>query len=580
MSVPSGIAMQDTPRSLALALVLGLLLACGCSPADANAGALQGSPYLGESPPGIVPVPFAPHVFTRELHSSPVFSPGGDEVFWNEMEGGAIHVMKVEHGRWSEPAVASFTLPESGEPEYAVDGDVLYFLSGHRVGESQGDFDENVWKVTRTAEGWSRPQLLGSPVNDHPMHWGVSLAANGNLYFGHTGGSEDLFVAEYRDGVYQEPVPLGEAVNTEDLETTPEVAPDESYLLFSRVVDHGRGPIDLYVSFRGEDGSWLEAVPVLGVNTAEREISPRMSPDGEYLFFLRTVNGELMPFWVDARVIENLSVSAREPRQLTNDPAFDYHPVFSPSGEEILFTSRTGESTALFRIGVEGGEPQRVPVDLEGDLYSDWAPDGASIVFDVREGGGPPDIYRFWLASGEVQRLTDHPGMDGHPSFSPAGDRIVFTSTRGGNLDIWVMDVDGGNPTRLTDHPEEDWHPRWSPDGSRILFTSGRGGDADLWVMSADGREPRQLTSMPGVEDRGFWSPDGTRIVFQSGGDLWLVDADGGEPERLTHFPGSEGNPAWSPDGRLIAFASDRGGNPDLWELVVEEGEHLRHPRE
>jgi Tol biopolymer transport system component len=98
--------------------------------------------------------------------------------------------------------------------------------------------------------------------------------------------------------------------------------------------------------------------------------------------------------------------------------------------------------------------------------------------------------------------------------------------------------------------------------------------------MSADGREPRQLTSMPGVEDRGFWSPDGTRIVFQSGGDLWLVDADGGEPERLTHFPGSEGNPAWSPDGRLIAFASDRGGNPDLWELVVEEGEHLRHPRE
>jgi len=272
--------------------------------------------------------------------------------------------------------------------------------------------------------------------------------------------------------------------------------------------------------------------------------------------------------------------AAQELRQLTNNPAVDHHPVFSPSGKEILFTSRTGESSALFRIRVDGGEPQRVPVDLEGDLYSDWAPDAASIVFDVREGGGPPDIYRFWFASGEVRRLTDNPGMDGHPSFSPAGDRIVFTSMRGGNLDIWVMDVDGGNPTRLTDHPEADWHPRWSPDGERILFSSSRDGDADIWVIGADGTGLRKLTSMRGTEDRGFWSPDATEVVFQSDGDLWLVDADGGQPERLTHFPGSEGNAAWSPDGRLITFVSDRGGNPDLWVLVVEEGESRRHPRE
>jgi len=270
------------------------------------------------------------------------------------------------------------------------------------------------------------------------------------------------------------------------------------------------------------------------------------------------------------------SASAQELRQLTHDPAFDHHPVFSPSGEEILFTSRTGESTAMFRIRVEGGERQRVPVDLTGDLYSDWAPDGASIVFDVRQGGGPPDIYRFFFASGEVRRLTDHPGMDGHPSCSPAGDRVVFTSTRGGNLDIWVMDVDGGNPTRLTDHPESDWHPRWSPDGERILFTSSRGDDADIWVIRADGTDLRHVTSVAGIEDRGFWSPDGTQIVFQSGGDLWLVGSGGGSPERLTDFPGSEGHPAWSPDGRVIAFVSDRAGTTDLWLLVLPRREPQR----
>ena len=198
-------------------------------------------PYLGQTPPGLTPEPFAHHILTRELHSSPVFSPRGDEVFWNEMEG-----------------------------------------------------------------GWSDPEFLGSPVNDYPMHWGVALASNGNLYFGHTEGSEDLFSAELRDGIYRDPVPLGEGVNSEHLETTPCVAPDESWLVFSRVVDHGRGPIDLYVSFRTRDGGWTEAVPLEGVNTPEREISPRLSPDGEYLFFLRTLNGELRPYWVRSSVITDL----------------------------------------------------------------------------------------------------------------------------------------------------------------------------------------------------------------------------------------------------------------------------------
>lgn len=260
--------------------------------------------------------------------------------------------------------------------------------------------------------------------------------------------------------------------------------------------------------------------------------------------------------------------AAQELRQLTNDPAWDYHPVFSPSGTEILFTSRTAESTRLFLVPVAGGAARRVPVDLTGDLYTDWAPDGRSIVLDARGGGGPPDIYRYWLESGEVRRLTDHPGMDGHPSFSPSGDRIAFTSMRSGSLDIWIMDADGRNPVRLTDGSGSDWHPQWAPDGESVLFTSNRGGDEDIWVIRRDGTHLRRLTSRQGRDDRGSWSPDGSRVVFGSGGDLWLVDCRSGELERLTDFPGDEGNPAWSPDGRLIAFASDRAGTPDIWVLA------------
>ena len=150
--------------------------------------------YLGQARPGTIPVPFAHEILTRELHSSPVFSPGDDEIYWSEMEGGDIHFMRVEDGVWSTPRVAPFSLPYSGEPEFGRHDGALYFLSGHRFEGSQGEYDENVWKVVRTPEGWSPPEPLGPPVNDHPMHWGVSFADNGNLYFGHRGGRRCLLL--------------------------------------------------------------------------------------------------------------------------------------------------------------------------------------------------------------------------------------------------------------------------------------------------------------------------------------------------------------------------------------------------
>jgi Tol biopolymer transport system component len=274
--------------------------------ASAGLAAPPAPPYLGEIPPDSTPKRFAPHVFIRELHSAPVFSPRGDVLFWNEMEGGTIQFMRGEDGAWSEPRVAPFNLPHSGEPSFSPDGGTLYFLSGHRTGESQSGFDENVWRVTLDEKGWSDPELLTGPVNDQPMHWGVSLAANGNLYFGQRDGSGDIWVSELRYGRYQDAVPLGPGANSSDMETTPEVAPDESFLVFARVVANGRGPVDLYVSFRDSDGAWMPAVPVPAVNTPEREISPRLSPDGKYLFFLRTVDEELRPFWVSAHVVTDL----------------------------------------------------------------------------------------------------------------------------------------------------------------------------------------------------------------------------------------------------------------------------------
>ena len=89
------------------------------------------------------------------------------------------------------------------------------------------------------------------------------------------------------------------------MDSTPEVSPEGCFLVSSRVSEHGRGAIDLYASFQGPDGGWTEAVPLAAVNTSEGEISPRLSPDGKYLFFLRTVSGDLRPYWISTRVIQN-----------------------------------------------------------------------------------------------------------------------------------------------------------------------------------------------------------------------------------------------------------------------------------
>ncbi len=128
-------------------------------------------------------------------------------------------------------------------------------------------------------------------------------------------------------------------------------------------------------------------------------------------------------------------------------------------------------------------------------------------------------------------RLTDHPGWDSSPSWSPDGSQIAFSSQRGDDADIYLVTLDGLTLNRLTGSPQADKAPLWSTDGSKIYYLSDHDEGSDIYVMNVDGSDHTNLTRNVKHYSELHWHPDGAHIVFSASGDdrnrLYLMNADG-----------------------------------------------------
>lgn len=304
--------------------VAALLAEKGADRSDVRFPVLEGD-YLGQKPPGDTPELFAPGIVSSiwGLHSTAVFSPDGAEVCWAPMMTfpgevyslGGLLTMKRVKGRWTAPAWVSFSGPKGDDdvPFFSADGTRLYFISRRPLpGESERGV-ERIWFADRTASGWAEPKPLDPNVNSVNMHWEFSIDRKGNVYFAgrppDSRGASDLYLARFAGGKYEKPVNLGDPFNTAEIEDTPFIAPDGSYLVFQR-------QFDLWVSFRGPDGAW--GAPVnLGpeVNSPAIDLCPMVTADGKYLFFLSQRGGESHAYWVRAEVIERLRPPQRAKRR-------------------------------------------------------------------------------------------------------------------------------------------------------------------------------------------------------------------------------------------------------------------------
>ncbi|MBJ2174774.1 PD40 domain-containing protein [Aureibaculum sp. A20] len=210
------------------------------------------------------------------------------------------------------------------------------------------------------------------------------------------------------------------------------------------------------------------------------------------------------------------------------------------------------------------------------------------------------DIFVADLEGNITKQLTTEKGYDAEATVSPKGDKIVFTSDRSGDLELYTMNIDGSDVKQITDQLGYDGGAFFSPDGTKLIFRSSRPKtekeikeykdlladglvmptEMELYICNADGSELRQLTNLGNANWSPFFHPSGEKILFSSNFEaergfpfnLYMIDLDGKNLTRITHGETFDAFPVFSNDGTKLIFSSNRnnGGGRDTNLFIAE----------
>ena len=310
----------------------------------------------------------------------------------------------------------------------------------------------------------------------------------------------------------------------------------------------------------------------------------------------------------------------RSQRQLTFEGE-NAEAYFSPDGTRLVFQRKapSGGCDQIYTLDLATGDTALVSTGDGRTTCAYFYPAGDRIIYASTHHHDPacpaePDFsrgyvwpiyetYDLFLADSQgeiVAQLTDQMGYDAEATISPRGDRIVFTSTRDGDLELYTMALDGTDVRRITNRLGYDGGAFFSPDGSRIVWRAHYPEDAaeqagyrallaeglirpsvlEIWVADADGSNARQVTSNGAANFAPYFHPSGDKILFSSNMDdpsgrdfdLYLINVDGTGLERVTFTPGFDGFPMFSPDGRYLTFGSNRNeSHPGNTNVFIAE---------
>lgn len=257
--------------------------------------------------------------------------------------------------------------------------------------------------------------------------------------------------------------------------------------------------------------------------------TPRFSPDGKEIVFVREEDGDSDLYLVDVR--------SGDIRLLADVSEYDLDPVFSMDGTHVLFDTSPNGYAQLHVIPSVGGEIRPISNVAEGwATFPAWSPAGDVIVYSCgRPSYDESDLCLLSLTGEFLGVLGDEsPSLEIEASWSPDGTAIAFASNRSGDSDVYVIDVESRRVARLTHDPVHDSDPAWSPDGSRIAFTSHRNDVPVVCLMARDGSNAVCVTE--GIQPS--WSPDGKRLTFYrvtaDGTRIFIASADGSDVRQIT----------------------------------------------
>jgi Tol biopolymer transport system component len=239
--------------------------------------------------------------------------------------------------------------------------------------------------------------------------------------------------------------------------------------------------------------------------------------------------------------------------------ATNWDPAPSPDNSKVLYMGpKTGGGNYdIWVSDADGTHPRNLTNGLGGNFAS-WSDDGTKIIYGTDPPGETNNEEIYWMNATDGSnktRVTNSPGRDTYPAFTPDAQHIAFTTERDGNREIYECDLFGGHLKNLTNNPGVDQVPYYSPEtGDRISFISSRDGNEEIYVMNADGSNQIRLTQLAGPDHwPPTWSPDNGRIAFTADGtnnnsEIYMMNADGTGLTNLTNSAAAEAFPAWRPE--------------------------------
>lgn len=301
---------------------------------------------------------------------------------------------------------------------------------------------------------------------------------------------------------------------------------------------------------------------------------------------------------------------------------------WSFDGKKLIFQMYDGvdvKADQMFVMNADGTGRTRVSTGAGRTTCGYFLKNNREVIFASTHGHSPeipppPDrshgyvwpiypTYAIWKANADGTKLrplfpkTVKPGQEigynAEATVAPNGKRIIFTSTRDGDLELYTMDLNGRNVKRLTHRVGYDGGAFFSPDSQKIVWRAGlpaspaeeaefkdllrkhivRPSKMELWTANADGTEARQITSNGAANFAPFFTPDGKRILFASNMDdpkrrsfeLYLINVDGTGLERVTYGMQFDSFPMFSPNGKKLVWASNRNGKDHETNIFVAD---------